>query len=89
MFNRQLRCSFCGKGASEVAKLVAGRRAYICDACVAAAKRIMDASPDDPATAVLSTAAPDDPGPAKNDPTTRLTTTSLAAAVLAVPVEGR
>jgi len=39
---RRLRCSFCGKDESEVSKLVAGPRVYICDACVAAAKRIME-----------------------------------------------
>ena len=44
---RQLRCSFCKKPESEVAKLVAGPRVYICDACVAVASRIMD-GPIDP-----------------------------------------
>jgi ATP-dependent protease Clp ATPase subunit len=44
---RGLKCSFCGKRDSEVAKLVAGAhvsirgRAYICDVCVAIASRIM------------------------------------------------
>jgi hypothetical protein len=47
---RSLACSFCGKPADEVAKLVAGprrilRRAYICDACIAIAVRLM-AEPD-------------------------------------------
>jgi ATP-dependent Clp protease ATP-binding subunit ClpX len=41
MWGRKLRCSFCGKDESEVAKLVAGPRAYICDQCVSAARRIM------------------------------------------------
>ncbi len=42
MFNRnRLACSFCGKTAAEVSKLVAGPKVYICDACVAAAARIM------------------------------------------------
>lgn len=42
MFTRKrLACSFCGKSAAEVAKLVAGPRVYICDSCVAAASRIM------------------------------------------------
>lgn len=53
MFKRKLlRCSFCGKDENQVAKLVAGPHAYICDACVAEAKRIMDSSPggDDPGT---------------------------------------
>jgi len=38
---RNLRCSFCGKEETEVAKLVAGAQAYICDECVAMASRIM------------------------------------------------
>src|SRR5215212_4351739 len=39
---RRLRCSFCGKDESEISKLVAGPRVYICDACVAVAKRMME-----------------------------------------------
>jgi ATP-dependent Clp protease ATP-binding subunit ClpX len=46
-----LVCSFCGKGAAEVSKLVAGPRAYICDRCVAEAQRIMN-TPDLPAPAL-------------------------------------
>lgn len=43
MFRRtKLRCSFCGKDESQVAKLVAGPKVYICDACVRAARQIMD-----------------------------------------------
>jgi ATP-dependent protease Clp ATPase subunit len=38
---KTLTCSFCGKSAAEVSKLVAGPRVYICDACVAEATRIM------------------------------------------------
>ncbi len=40
MFGR-LRCSFCGKDARDVLKLVAGPRVYICDQCVAMAAKIM------------------------------------------------
>lgn len=29
-----LRCSFCGKGKSEVARLVAGPQVYICNECI-------------------------------------------------------
>ena len=49
---RRLRCSFCRKNNSEVSKLVAGPRVYICDECVAIASRIMNDSHDDspPAT---------------------------------------
>jgi hypothetical protein len=39
---RQLRCSFCGKNETEVLKLVAGPRVYICDGCVAIASQIMN-----------------------------------------------
>jgi ClpX C4-type zinc finger len=39
---RRLRCSFCGKNETEVLKLVAGPRVYICDECVAVANRIME-----------------------------------------------
>jgi len=42
MFRRQLlRCSFCGKDETQVAKLVAGPKVFICDMCTAAAARIM------------------------------------------------
>jgi hypothetical protein len=30
----RLRCSFCGRKADEVARLVAGASAHICDACI-------------------------------------------------------
>ena len=52
---RWMACSFCGKKASDVAKLVAGPmrplrpRPYICDACVAIAARIMNEVDMDPA----------------------------------------
>jgi ATP-dependent protease Clp ATPase subunit len=46
---KKLACSFCGKRASEVNKLVAGPKVYICDECVATASRIMnDADPNPP-----------------------------------------
>ncbi len=38
---RKLRCSFCRRNETEVLKLVAGPRVYICDECVAVAGRIM------------------------------------------------
>lgn len=41
LLKRKLVCSFCGKSAAQVAKLVAGRRGYICDICAAEAHRIM------------------------------------------------
>ena len=42
---RTLKCSFCGKDSTEVSKLVAGPRVYICDVCVAEASRIMNDAP--------------------------------------------
>ena len=43
MFLRsKLACSFCGKSATDVSKLVAGPRVFICDPCVAEANRIMN-----------------------------------------------
>lgn len=51
MFGRKLRCSFCGKDESKVAKLVAGPRVFICDVCTAAAARIIsDSNTPPPAT---------------------------------------
>jgi ATP-dependent protease Clp ATPase subunit len=44
LFQRKLACSFCGKTAAQVSKLVAGRSAYICDACTAEAQRLMSDS---------------------------------------------
>jgi len=38
---KRLACSFCGKSESEVAKLVARPKVYICNECVAVASRIM------------------------------------------------
>jgi len=47
LISNKLRCSFCGKDESQVKKLVAGAKAYICDECVAKADRIMKDSADD------------------------------------------
>ena len=50
---RQLRCSFCKKDETKVAKLVAGPRVYtgprvyICDDCVTIARRLMDGGAHD------------------------------------------
>ena len=47
MFRRRpLHCSFCGKDETQVSKLVAGPKVYICDACVVVARHIMDNSKD-------------------------------------------
>lgn len=42
--SRHLRCSFCGKKETEVTKLVAGPKVYICDGCIEIAKQIVDDS---------------------------------------------
>lgn len=47
MFRRRLACSFCGRSETEVAKLVAGPKVYICDQCAAEAMRIMGQPHDD------------------------------------------
>jgi hypothetical protein len=45
---RHLRCSFCRKSETEVSKLVAGPRVYICDECAAIVNWIMEGgSPGD------------------------------------------
>jgi hypothetical protein len=38
----RLRCSFCGRRAEEVHRLVGGARAYICDACVAKCVAVLE-----------------------------------------------
>jgi hypothetical protein len=46
---RRLACSFCGRDNSQVNKLVAGPRVYICDRCAYETVRIMETSVDPPA----------------------------------------
>ena len=48
MMFRKLACSFCGRDQSQVAKLVAGPRVYICDRCAYETVRIMETTPVDP-----------------------------------------
>lgn len=43
--SQKLSCSFCGKGADEVAKLMAGAKAHICDECVGVCTEILKATP--------------------------------------------
>jgi len=45
MFSRKLACSFCGRDNSDVAKLVAGPRVFICDRCAYETIRIMETTP--------------------------------------------
>jgi hypothetical protein len=52
MLRRTMRCSFCGRPDSEVAKLVAGPwrlagRVFICDRCAAQTIQIMESHADD------------------------------------------
>ena len=44
---RKLKCSFCGKSDKEVTRLIGGPGVYICDACVGACNRILEATPVD------------------------------------------
>ena len=53
-----LCCSFCAKTQAEVAKLVAGPSAYICDECIHMCNDIMAEERE------AATAAPGDDGPA-------------------------
>src|SRR6185295_7480369 len=39
---RDASCTWCGRPPSEVEKLIAGPKVFICDACVSAAERAMD-----------------------------------------------
>ncbi len=38
---KPVRCSFCGKSASEVGGMIAGRDVYICDICIGSAVQIL------------------------------------------------
>ncbi|MGP4016869.1 ClpX C4-type zinc finger protein [Saccharopolyspora sp. 5N708] len=49
----ELRCSFCGKPSSEVARLVAGPGVHICDGCVGLAGTIIEEYRDKPVEARL------------------------------------
>ena len=37
-----LRCSFCGKGPDEVAKIIPGEAGAICDECVRVANELLE-----------------------------------------------
>ena len=45
---KTLRCSFCGKSEDQVARLVAGAKALICDQCIAKAARMMQQHTEEP-----------------------------------------
>ncbi len=40
-FPSRLRCSFCGRPAAQVKRLVAGASGYICDGCVAKCVKVL------------------------------------------------
>ena len=44
---KKLACSFCGKSDKEVSRLIGGPKVHICDACVGACNRILEATPAD------------------------------------------
>jgi|SRR5437588_8733930 len=44
---RPRRCSFCRQPETRVAKLLAGASGFICDACVGACNRILEATQSD------------------------------------------
>jgi ATP-dependent Clp protease ATP-binding subunit ClpX len=44
MADDKLKCSFCGKRASEVARLIAGPSVFICDGCVDACIEILSSN---------------------------------------------
>ena len=52
----QVRCSFCGKGSSEVTKVIAGPGVYICNVCVDLCNDILEREkqkpPSEPATQI-------------------------------------
>jgi ATP-dependent protease Clp ATPase subunit len=45
LLKKTLRCSFCGQTEKEVARLLAGPSVHICDACVGACNKILEATP--------------------------------------------
>ena len=42
---RRLRCSFCARSESEVARLIAGPKVHICESCVGVCNKILEATP--------------------------------------------
>lgn len=40
-----LRCSFCGRNASQVSRLIGGPKVHICDECVGICNKILEATP--------------------------------------------
>jgi hypothetical protein len=48
LFRPGLRCSFCGRRADQVERLVAGASAHICDACIAECLAVLERHPVPP-----------------------------------------
>lgn len=44
---KALKCSFCGKSAKDIARLLGGPKVHICDECVEACNRILETTPKD------------------------------------------
>lgn len=45
MIKRRLKCSFCSKTQDNVSRLLGGPKVHICDECVGACNRILEATP--------------------------------------------
>ncbi len=45
LLKKTLRCSFCGKTDKEVARLLAGPFVHICDGCIGACNKVLEATP--------------------------------------------
>lgn len=45
-YDEQIKCSFCERGQDEVNRLVAGKRGYICDECIAYCQEIIQSEED-------------------------------------------
>ena len=45
VFRPALRCSFCGRGADQVERLVAGASAHICDDCITKCLAVLERHP--------------------------------------------
>lgn len=42
---KTLKCSFCGKTAKDVARLIGGPKVHICDGCIGTCNKILEATP--------------------------------------------
>lgn len=43
---RKLKCSFCGRNADQVGRLLAGPKVHICDGCVRSCNTILESVPN-------------------------------------------